>query len=214
MFKNQDALNDVRRKVAEQLKKDGDKLVFGWRGEPEPTRKEGDVWEDVNGRKWTIKNGIRQTVTKLDDAKTPWWCPRCTKPMNHRLDIKFWRIRGHCMDCVIKDESEIRRQGKWEEYEQKIMLRNYIAEVKDKIAELQSYYDTASKPEFLIMNENEKTVLMMEKWDINIDQLKTDLQRDIDELKKLLNETIQKYGTGEEDETQGQEVSRSSEVNG
>jgi hypothetical protein len=214
MFKNQEALNNVRRKVAEQLKKDGNKLVFGWRGEPEPTRKEGDVWEDINGRKWTIKNGIRQTVTKLDDAKTPWWCPRCKKPMNHRLDIKFWRIRNHCMDCVIKDETEIRRQGKWEEYEQKIMLRNYIAEVKDKIAELQSYYDTASKPEFLIMNENEKTVLMMEKWDINIDQLKTDLQRDIDELKKLLNETIEQYGTGEEDETKGQEVSRSDEVNG
>ena len=40
------------------------------------------------------------------------------------------------------------------------------------------------------------------------------LQRDIDELKKLLNETIEQYGTGEEDETKGQEVSRSDEVNG
>jgi hypothetical protein len=213
MFKNQDALNDVRRKVAEVTKKEGEKLVFGWRGEPEPTRKEGDIWEDINGKKWTIKNGIRQTVTKLDDAKTPWWCPRCKKPMNHRFDIKFWRIRGHCMDCVIKDETEIRRQGKWEEYERKIMLRNYIAQVEDKIAELQSYHDEVSKPEFLIMNENEKTVLMMEKWDIDINKLKSDLKRDIDELKNILNETIEKYGTGEEDETQGEEVSRSDEVN-
>lgn len=214
MFKNQDALNDVRRKVAEKLKQDDQKLVFGWRGEPEPTRKEGDVWEDVNGRKWTIKNGIRQTVTKLDDAKTPWWCPRCSKPLNHRFDIKFWRIRGHCMDCVIKDETEIRKQGKWEEYERKIMLRNYIAEVEDKIAQLQAYHDEVSKPEFLIMNENEKTVLMMEKWDINIDQLKTDLKRDIEQLQKYLDETIAKYGTGEEDETKGEEVSRSDETNG
>jgi len=213
MFKNQDALNDVRRKVAERLKKDGEKLVFGWRGEAEPTRKEGDVWEDVNGRKWTIKNGIRQTVTKLDDAKTPWWCPRCNKPMNHRFDIKFWRIRGHCMDCVIKDETEIRRQGKWEEYERKIMLRNYIAETRDKIAELQSYHDEVTKPEFLIMNENEKTVLMMEKWDVDINKLKEDLKKDIDVLTENLRITIEKYGTGEEDETQGQEVSRSGEVN-
>ena len=27
--------------------------------------KEGDVWEE-NGKQWTIKNGIKQTVTKLD----------------------------------------------------------------------------------------------------------------------------------------------------
>lgn len=200
MFKNQNALNDVRRKVAEKLKQDDQRLVFGWRGEAEPTRKEGDVWEDVHGKRWTIKNGIRQTVTKLDDAKTPFWCPKCSKPLNHRFDVKFWRIRGHCMDCNIKFESELRRQGKWEEYEHKIILRNYIAEVKDKISELQSYYNEISKPEFLIMNENEKTVLMMEKWDVNIDQIKADLLKDIELLNGYLTETIEKYGTGEEDE--------------
>jgi len=211
MFKNQDALNDVRRKVSEVMKKEGDKLIFGWRGEPEPTRKEGDVWEDASGKRWTIKNGIRQSVTKLDGAKTPWWCPRCNKPMNHRFDVKFWRIRGHCMDCVIKDESEIRRQGKWEEYERKIMLRNYIAEVEDKIAELQNYHDTISKPEFI--NADETKILMVERWDVDIDKVKSDLKNDIETLQRYLDDTITKYGTGEEDETQGQEVSRSSEVN-
>ena len=214
MFKNQEALNDVRRKVAEKMNKDGNKLVFGWRGEPEPTRKEGDVWEDVDGRKWTIKNGIRQSVTKLDSAKTPYWCPRCTKPLNHRFDVKFWRIHGHCMDCVIKDETEMRRQGTWEEYERKVMLRNYIAEVEDKIQELQSYYNEVSKPEFLIMNENEKTVLMMEKWDIDVDKLKTDIQTDIDTLKQYLNDVIEKYGTGEEHEAKVEEVTGNDEVNG
>lgn len=200
MFKNQEALNNVRRKVAEKLKQDDQRLVFGWRGEAEPTRQEGDVWQDVNGRTWTIKNGIRQTVTKLDDAKTPWWCPKCSKPMNHRLDIKFWRIRGHCMDCNVKLETELRRQGKWEEFERNTMLRNYIAQIKDKIEELTSYHNEISKPEFLIMNENEKTVLMMEQWDVNIDQIKTDLQKDIDYLQTHLKETIEKYGTGEENE--------------
>lgn len=200
MFKNQDALNDVRRKVAEKLKQDDQRLVFGWRGEAEPTRKEGDVWEDVHGKRWTIKNGIRQTITKLDDAKTPFWCPKCSKPLNHRFDMKFWRIRGHCMDCNVKFESQLRREGKWEEYERKVVLRNYIAEVKDKISELQSYYNEISKPEFLIMNENEKTVLMMEKWDVNIDQIKSDLLKDIELLNGYLTETIEKYGTGEEDE--------------
>jgi hypothetical protein len=41
--------------------------------------KEGDVWEE-NGRQWTIKNGIKQNVTKLDLAKEahvlPLLCPK------------------------------------------------------------------------------------------------------------------------------------------
>lgn len=214
MFKNEEALNDVRRKVAEKMNKDGNKLVFGWRGEPEPTRKEGDVWEDVNGKKWTVKNGIRQSVTKLDSAKTPHWCPKCSKPMNHRFDIKFWRIRGHCYDCNIKAETKMRTDGTWEKFEQNMMLRNYIAEVKDKIEELQSYHDTFTKPEFLIMDEHEKKVLMLEKWDVDVEKVKADLIKDIELLKENLRITIEQYGTGEDDEIQGEEVSRSNETNG
>ena len=213
MFKNEQALNDVRRKVAEKVGKEGNRLVFGWRGEPEPTRKEGDVWEDIDGKQWTIKNGIRQSVTKLDDAKTPWWCPKCSKPMNHRFDIKFWRLRGHCMDCNVKHETQLRKEGKWQDFEQKMMLRNYIASAKDTIAELQHHYDTVSKPEYLLMNEHEKTVLMFEKWDVDIEKLKKDLMDDIELLKKNLAETIEKYGTGEEDETQNEVVVGTNEAN-
>jgi ribosomal protein L37AE/L43A len=212
MSKNEEALNNVRRKVAEKLNKDEKRLVFGWRGESEPTRKEGDVWEEADGRKWTIKNGIRQNVTKLDSAKTPYWCPRCTKPMNHRFDIKFWRIRGHCMDCVIKDETEIRREGKWKEYENKIMLRNYIASVQDKIAELQNYHDTFTKPEFI--DADDTKILMVERWDVDVNKVKSDILKDIETLKGYLTETITKYGTGDEDETKGEEVSRSDETDG
>ena len=31
--------------------------------------KEGDIWE-ADGRKWTIKDGVRQNITKLDKFKT------------------------------------------------------------------------------------------------------------------------------------------------
>lgn len=200
MFKDEKALQDVRRKVAEKLNKDEKRLVFGWRGEPEPIRKEGDTWEDVDGKKWTIKNGIRQSVTKLDGAKTPWWCPKCSKPLNHRYDVKFWRIRGHCMDCNVKEEMKIRQQGPeaWYKYERDVMLRNYIAEVRDKIAELQDYHDTVSKPEFV--NADETRVLMIEKWDVDIDKIKADLKADIAQLQKWLDETIEINGIGEQNE--------------
>jgi len=195
-----EAINNVRRKINEVLKRDEARIVVGWRPGAEPVREEGEVWEDSSGKKWTMKNGIKQTVTKLDDAKTPWWCPKCNKPLNHRLDIKFWRIRGYCLDCHISHEAEIRKQGPeaWERYEKNTMLRNYIAALKDNIVELQHYYDTFSKPEYLIMDEHEKKVLMLEKWDVDVDTVKADIQKDIDQLKKHLEETIEQYGTGEE----------------
>ena len=42
-------------------------LQAGWENHVEK-HKEGDVWEQ-DGRKWTIKNGLKQTVTKLDAIK-------------------------------------------------------------------------------------------------------------------------------------------------
>lgn len=197
-MKNEEALGNVRKKIVEKLKRDDQKLVFGWRGEAQPTRKEGDVWEDSSGKKWTVKNGITQSITKLDTAKTPFWCPKCTKPMNHKLDIKFWRIRGHCFDCNIKAEGEIRRQGKWKEYEQSVMLRNYIADISDKIAELQEYHDTFSKPEFI--DADDTKILMVERWDVDVDKVKADILNEIETLRGYLKETIEKYGTGEDDE--------------
>ena len=83
--------------------------------------KEGDVWE-VDGKKWTIKNGIKQTVTKLDKIKSlvlmPLSCPNCGGVIKLTdIEKKMWSIHKTCFDCVIKKESKIKRDGKWEEYE-------------------------------------------------------------------------------------------------
>jgi hypothetical protein len=102
------------------------------------------------------------------------------------------------MDCNIKFETELRRQGKWEAYERNTMLRNYIAEVTDKIAELQNYHDTVSQPEFI--NADDTKILMVEKWNVDTEQIKADLRKDIEMLKDTLNSTIAQYGTGADDE--------------
>ena len=119
-----------------------------------------------------------------------------------------------CMDCVAKEETKIRKEGKWNDYQRKVMLRNYIAEVKDKIEELQSFYDSFSAPEYLLMDEQEKKVLMTERWNIDEEQVKADILKDIELLRNNLVETIKKFGTGDNDETKGEEVSRSDETNG
>lgn len=183
---NHEALNNVRRKINEVMKKNDERIVVGWRPGLEEEHKEGDVWETLDGKKWTIKNGVRQVVTKLQDAKTPWWCPKCEKSMNHRLDTKFWRIRGHCFDCNVKEETKMRAEGRWKEYEQMIMKANYIAALKDRIAELQDYHDTVSNPEIIHADDYEKRILMVERWNVDLDKIRADLREELDVLRDNL----------------------------
>jgi len=84
---------------------------------------EGDIWES-DGRTWTIKNGIKQNITKLDKAKKahvmPLLCPKCNKVMKKRNDKPAYNLHKKCFDCVALMEHKIRVEGKWEEYTQNL----------------------------------------------------------------------------------------------
>lgn len=185
---NHEAINNVRRKLNEVMKQTDERIVVGWRPDLQE-HKEGDVWEGLDGRMWTIKNGIKQTVTKLDAAKTPWFCPQCQKAMSHRFDTKSYNTLGKCYDCAIKEETKMRYEGTWEEYARDQLQKNYIAGLKDKIAELQHYHDTVSSPEFV--HADDEKILMVEKWNVDIEKIKEDLRKDIDELKIHLHDLLE-----------------------
>tara|TARA_Y100000385_G_scaffold263548_1_gene296131 strand:- start:620 stop:1198 length:579 start_codon:yes stop_codon:yes gene_type:complete len=112
---------------------------------PQEFYSEGDIWER-DGRTWTIKNGIKQNITKLDKAKKahvmPLLCPKCKKVMKNRNDKPFYNIHKMCFNCVIDFEHELKKTGKWEDYERGIKndeIDNRIKEfklwVKEKIEE-------------------------------------------------------------------------------
>ena len=144
---------------------------------------EGDIWES-DGRTWTIKDGIRQNITKLDKAKKahvlPLLCPKCKKVMKNRNDKPFYNIHKMCFNCVIDFEHELRKEGKWEEYQRNIKndeLDNHIKEfklfVKEKLKESnQSHVSEAGE---------------VERWVGKIDEDKVDIatQEVIDYLEKL-----------------------------
>jgi DNA-directed RNA polymerase subunit M/transcription elongation factor TFIIS len=80
---------------------------------------EGDIWEE-NGKKWTIKNGLKQNITKLDKFKKmgtlPLFCPECNNLMKKELDKKVYPAYQKCFDCIIDYEAELQKQGKLEEH--------------------------------------------------------------------------------------------------
>ena len=87
-------------------------------------RQEGDIWEE-DGRQWTIKDGIKQNITKLDAAKKahklPMFCPSCNKLTYEHRDKKFFQIHGKCLDCVVDMEADLHRAGLWDEYEKNVI---------------------------------------------------------------------------------------------
>lgn len=106
-------------------------------------RKEGDVWEE-NDKNWTIKNGIKMTISKLDNVKKimqlPLVCPKCSRHMkNFELNKKMYSVHKMCFDCVIEYETELKRLGKYKEYEQNIIKKSlnvYIQELEDAMLEI------------------------------------------------------------------------------
>jgi hypothetical protein len=102
---------------------------------------EGDIWE-ADGRTWTIKDGIKQNVTKLDAAKKahlmPLMCPCCNKIMKNKNDKTYYKIHKTCFKCVVVKEDKLKREGKFEEYQQGIKnveIDNKIKDFKMYVAE-------------------------------------------------------------------------------
>lgn len=112
---------------------------------------EGDVWEEL-GKVWTIKNGIKQNITKFDEFKKmvllPLACPCCGKSMKATIpNKKMYALHSKCFDCVIEMEHELRKQGKFEQYQKDIMMKNKSTEVDDLEQVLEAWLN--EKDEFL-----------------------------------------------------------------
>jgi len=149
--------------------------------------KEGDVWEE-RGKKWTIKNGIKQTVTRFDNIKkkvfAPITCPNCNKPMTKgQLDKYMFSIHQKCSDCVIEYETKLKVKGEYKEYEREMIKKGVEYHIKEMEGVLLE----------LLMNNNEQFVTEngeIEEWKgkgLN-NQFVQDIQEYIQKLKDALND--------------------------
>jgi hypothetical protein len=149
--------------------------------------KEGDIWEE-GGKKWTIKNGLKQTATKLDNAKKeailPLFCPSCKSLMKKRNDTKMYNIHKMCFDCVVDMEHKLKIEGKYDEYERNAVANN----AEDHINHLEVYLMEA-------LNTSNKQYVSergeIERWKGGVDKEK--LTKEIKESIVEFKGDIEKY---------------------
>tara|TARA_R100000315_G_C5208348_1_gene123377 strand:+ start:330 stop:932 length:603 start_codon:yes stop_codon:yes gene_type:complete len=147
--------------------------------------KEGDIWTE-NKKTWTIKNGIKKSISKLNSIKKeifmPLSCPKCNKVMKKKLDKPNYRIHKKCFDCVIDFEGKLKNiPGRHEKYIKELELKNKIT----TLDQLENYLIEAanSSNEGYISEKGE-----LERWVGGIDSKKF-----TKEIKKYTKKTKEKF---------------------
>jgi hypothetical protein len=148
--------------------------------------KEGDVWTE-NKKTWTIKNGIKQTISKLDAIKKeifmPLCCPECGRVMKAQKDKPNYRIHKKCLHCVVEFEHKLHCKGEYEDYIKELKAKNSL----DMIDEMESYLLNA------VNHSNEEYISEqgeVERWVGGIDKEK--MTKDIIEAAHIRRESIKK----------------------
>lgn len=108
-------------------------------------RQEGDVWEE-RGKQWTIRNGIKRTVTKLDSARTehstPIVCPKCSGKMQHPAHKHTYKRWGICFICTSMWEQKMRADGTYDDFIKSIEDKNFDVWLGDVTKEYYEWLET------------------------------------------------------------------------
>lgn len=178
-------------------------------GEKNKKRKVGEVWEEVDPitgqvRVFEQKEGFRIQKSKVTDTmselrtelRTFKKCPKesCTCIAPNHLDQKMKRIHEMCYDCVIDMEHQLRKEGKYRDYEISRMQNNADAWLKDAEREIEVLRRLYTEDSTTVINadglqETIPALLSKEEWERQV-------EKPFEEFKEQLKQRI----AGEENE--------------
>tara|TARA_Y100001963_G_scaffold128837_1_gene183527 strand:- start:233 stop:847 length:615 start_codon:yes stop_codon:yes gene_type:complete len=153
--------------------------------------KVGEEYKDRNGTTW-IRNDegtLEQKNRFLGKFTMPLFCPEkgCGKIMRGKADEKMWIYHNKCMDCVAREETQMKINGTYKEYEEKKVQANINAWVKDMESLLVDWNkDQAQEKVQFIMNSGGD----LETWDTKngVNKDKQRLEEVLQEVKTKLEE--------------------------
>ena len=104
-------------------------------------RKEGEEWEDHNGRKWKIQNGQRKQITKVP-ARGIDKCSDCEKMILNDIDQDTYNRMNRCYHCQINFEVDLKAEGKWEDWVKEMEEKRWETILKEYESEMELYKDS------------------------------------------------------------------------
>jgi len=146
---------------------------------------EGDVWEE-SGKTWTIKNGIKQSISKMqsvrDLVKMPLCCPGCGNIMKGQFDKYHWSVNKECLGCFAKDQTALRLSGDYEAKMKDLFKKYKTSQLEDLVEEFDNWLDT----NYTFVTETGK----IEDWEggLNKSELRSKFKKELLDWKKHLSE--------------------------
>jgi hypothetical protein len=184
-------MHPSRKKILDVMHgRDSGNATVGW-DKVKEKREVGDRWFDSNGKEWEQHEGFKSAVTQHDDARTYLDTLNVCKSKECKTfnpkgaNLRFIKQSGYCINCLVERESKLRLEGIYKNYEYWKMNLKALGILKDDLASFeQARRDVETVPG--IVNEDGT----IEKWNLpsNIEQIKADMDTDIENIKKLIIE--------------------------
>jgi len=149
------------KKIKSTLKGENTKVQVGYSKGSE-SHKEGDIWTDSNGKQWEYKNGYIQSIPKLQEARIPLFCPKCSNIMGKSSkDSEVYYKFGFCLNCLLERDIKMIQDGSFIGYEKKYIKDKQIGFYRESKEEIKNYLAELDEKDFIeFVNSDGK----MEKW--------------------------------------------------
>ena len=109
--------------------------------------------------------------------------------MKTRLDRKFYYMIQKCHDCVVKEETKMRINGTFEEYEKNKVRENKKSFIKDLKQSIEEWKKSPDSVTYFNQVRPDGYSLDEEEWAVNKDEIKI-LVKEAEEYLEKLEETI------------------------
>ena len=131
------------------------------------------------------KGDIKSELTDImSEVRMPLFCKKCKKSMKKKLDDKFWRLFGHCWECQIQFEHQLRLEGKYDDWSTNRAKNNQKAWVEDMIVGIEEWRH--ERPVDQVYNVGLKDPeVKIEKAQVNEEALNKLADDAIKDLKKM-----------------------------
>lgn len=171
------------------------------KAEKNKRRKIGEVWEEKIGNtvylieqqdgfrvkkpKNSVAEEVRSYLNSYPNCKKD-----CCKTKFGPVDEKMRLIHGMCLDCVIDMEHELKKQGKYEEYERQKMTDNAMSWLKKAEQDVEMLKDAYTQASSTVMNADGQ----LEHWSAKMtnEEFEEKIKTGFDKFKTKFLENLNK----------------------
>jgi hypothetical protein len=176
-------------------RQDNTQRVFGYEKETETKKEVGEKWVDGDGKEWEQKEGFKISSTQMDDVRaylqklSTCSSEKCETAKYSGADKKVIRKTGLCVTCLAKFETQLKLDGTYAFYEDYKITKNQLAYVRDMKSQLEEALGGVKQQIEMV---NEYGSICKWDWDVDIEQVKIDIKKDIDEAYDVIETLLER----------------------